>query len=84
MGHTLIVEIPEKVYEPLLRKAKEVGQTPEKVVADWLANAVQSFTDDPLLQLAGIFESEVQDVAEKHDEYIGQGLVRKLRGSNNG
>lgn len=84
MVHTLILEVPEEVYEPLVKKAKQAGQTPEKMVAQWLANAIQPLTDDPLLQLAGVFESDVTDVSEKHDEYIGQGLMRGLRGNNNG
>ncbi len=84
MGHTLILEVPEEVYQPLIKKAQRVGQTPEKVVLEWLTNAVKPLTDDPLLQLAGVFDSEVTDISEKHDEYIGQGLMHKLRGSNNG
>jgi hypothetical protein len=84
MGHTLILEVPEEVYEPLFRKAKQTGETPEKIVAVWLANAVKSLTDDPLLQLAGVFASDATDVSERHDEYIGQGLMKELHRSKDG
>jgi hypothetical protein len=84
MEHTLILEVPEEVYQPLIKKAQQVGLTPEKVVLQWLISAIKPLTGDPLLQLAGIFESGVTDVSEKHDEYIGQGLMRELHGSNNG
>lgn len=32
-------------------------------------------TDDPLLALAGFIESPITDVSERHDEYIGAGLM---------
>ena len=28
--------------------------------------------DDPLLELAGVLESEIKDVSAKHDDYLGQ------------
>lgn len=30
--------------------------------------------DDPLLKLAGVFESDVTDISDRHDEYIGESL----------
>ena len=83
MERTLVLEVPEEVYQPLIKKAQQIGQTPEKVVLQWLTNALRSVSDDPLLQLAGAFESEITDLSEKHDEYIGRGLMRKLHGNNN-
>jgi hypothetical protein len=35
--------------------------------------------DDPLVQLFGTIESDVADIAEQHDVYIGQALAHKLR-----
>ena len=84
MEHTLILKVPDEVYEPLAKKAKEAGQSPERLVAQWLANAIRSLTEDPLLQLAGFFESDVKDVSSRHDEYIGQGLMQELHRDNNG
>jgi hypothetical protein len=84
MEHTLILEVPEDVYQPLIKKAQQVGLTPERVVLQWLTNAVKPLTSDPLLELAGFFESGATDISEKHDQYIGQGLMRELHGSNNG
>ena len=80
MVHTLVLEVPEELYEPLVKKAKQTGQAPEKVVLEWLKKTIQPLHEDPLLQLAGIFESDLTDIGEKHDEYIGQGLMRELRG----
>ena len=38
---------------------------------------IQQTRQDPLLQLAGVIEAEVTDVAKRHDEYIGQALRRE-------
>ncbi|MCG3121637.1 MAG: hypothetical protein ALAOOOJD_04840 [bacterium] len=76
MERTLVLEIPEEVYQPLMQKAQQVGQTPENVVLQWLTNALRPVNDDPLLQLAGTFASDIKNVSEKHDDYIGQGLIR--------
>jgi hypothetical protein len=69
MGHTLTLEIPDELYNPLLQKAKATGQTPEKLLTEWLSTAVQRPNNDPLLQLAGVFEAEVTDATERHDSY---------------
>jgi hypothetical protein len=84
MGHTLTLDIPDEVYAPLLSRAKQVGTTPEEVVLAWLMSAAQHLADDPLLQLAGIFASNVTDVSGKHDEYLGQGFAEELRRSGSG
>jgi hypothetical protein len=74
MAKTLTLEIPDDVYEPILKRAAQIGQTPEQIISQWIENAVKQATTDPLLQLAGAFESEVSDISERHDEYIGQSL----------
>ncbi len=33
--------------------------------------------DDSLLKLAGVFGSEITDVSERHDEYIGEALKKQ-------
>jgi hypothetical protein len=30
---------------------------------------------DPLLALSGVFESEVTDISDRHDDYIGHSLL---------
>lgn len=74
MAKTLTLEIPDDVYEPLLKRARQIGQTPEQIISQWIECAVKQLTSDPLLQLAGVFESDVTDISERHDEYIGQNL----------
>ena len=40
------------------------------------------FQLDLLLTLAGTLESNVTDIRERHDEYIGDALLTELRGNN--
>jgi hypothetical protein len=61
--------------------AEDMQQKPEEVAAEWLTATIQRLADDPLLKLAGTLTSEVTDAAQRHDEYLGEGLMRELRGS---
>jgi len=67
--------IPDDIYEPILKKANRIGQSPEQIVLECLQHAIKKLTDeDPLLQLAGAFESDTRDISERHDDYIGHNL----------
>jgi hypothetical protein len=84
MSHTLTLDLPNEVYEPLSRKARQDGRKPEDVATEWLTAAVQRETADPLLQLAGTLEADVTDIGERHDHYIGEALAGELRGRGHG
>ena len=71
---TVTLELPENTYELLLKKSIQVGRTPEQIILEWVESQIQETLQDPLLQLAGTFESDITDVSERHDEYIGQAL----------
>jgi hypothetical protein len=50
---------------------------------EWLSEAVkraQTAEKDPLEALVGTLECKVTDVAEHHDDYIGQALAKELQG----
>lgn len=74
MAKTLTLKISDKTYKLLLTTATQHGQTPEQIISDWIEDKVKQTVEDPLLQLAGAFETNVTDVSEHHDEYIGQSL----------
>ena len=71
LANTLTLQLPETTYAQLVRRAQRSGQAPEQIALQWIINAVQAETEDPLLQLAGIFAAETPDISERHDEYIG-------------
>jgi len=66
-----VVEIPEDAYSELLRSANQKGSQPEKVASEILADTLT----DPVMKLAGCLSMPFSDVAERHDDYIGAGLL---------
>ena len=72
--HTLILELPDEIYVPLLDKAQRSASTPEAFLTQLAAQAVQPVRADPLLSLLGSVASEMSDVSGKHDDYIGRSL----------
>jgi len=73
MSHTLVLEIPEDADAELVRSAIRNGQQPETVAAEILADSLT----DPVMKLAGCLSMPFDDVAERHDEYIGDGLKQQ-------
>lgn len=79
MTHTLLIEVPEELYETLVKSAEETGEPPEKLVVQWLTTATHYLTDDPVEEFIGAFSSGIPDLAEQHDKYIGEALMEELR-----
>lgn len=76
MSKALTLEISEPLYETILKRAVQYGQTPENIIITWIEKAAKSSTkNDPLLQLAGIFQSNLTDIGEQHNEYLGKQLA---------
>lgn len=71
--HTLTLELPDEIYQPLLHQAQRSASTPEALLTLWAAQAVQT-QEDPLLKLLGSIKTDVSDVSGKHDEFIGRSL----------
>ena len=79
MGHTLTLEVPDEVYNPLLKTAEQTGQKLEELAIQWLATVVETFSDDPLEEFIGAFKSDIPDWADRHDKYLGQSYAEGLR-----
>jgi hypothetical protein len=74
MSTTLTLEIPDQIYHPLLKEADKCGKTLNQILIEWLGDVVKDEMDDPLLQLAGAFTSDITGIGENHAFYIGQEL----------
>jgi len=81
MAHSLTIDVPEDVFSYLNKLALQQGKTPETLAQELVSTAVQELEEDPLLRWAGAIDSEISDVAERHDYYIGQALYREPRGN---
>jgi hypothetical protein len=79
MAHPLTIDIPEPVYHTLEKWATQQGTTPELLARDWVSRRVIELENDPLMRWAGAIDSDVADVAQRHDEYLGQALSRESR-----
>jgi hypothetical protein len=73
--HTLTLELPDDIYEPLLHQAQRNASTPEALLTQWAIKAVQPVPEDPLLKLLGSIEGDVSDISAKHDDYLGRSLL---------
>jgi hypothetical protein len=73
------------IRKPLFEQANALAYEMEIPRSRLFAMAIEEFIkqhkhhqksteDDPLLQLAGVFESDIADIGERHDEYIGEAL----------
>ena len=75
MSHTLVVNIPDEVYQPLAESAKRAGVEAECVAAAWLAAHSLHAANDPLEGFIGAIPTSVADWADRHDDYLGQSLT---------
>lgn len=69
MAQTLTLDL-KSTDDALADAAQRAGRPVEAVAMDWVEKAAIQAVDDPLLQLAGAFESDVKDVATRHDEFL--------------
>ncbi len=80
MIHQVLLDVPDEVYQPLLRKAAESGRSLEAVAAECLAQAVQTAApESPARKWAGALASGVTDASTRHDHYLGQALAEDLQ-----
>lgn len=81
MSHTLMIEVPDDLYEPLQKTASQHGQSPEDLVTQWISLAVQQGVDDPLEQFIGALSSQGADTdwADRHDQYLGKAVADTMQ-----
>jgi hypothetical protein len=78
MTHTLLLELPEEVFESLANIARQSGQPPEALAVQWLIDATESQIDDPLDKIIGSIHTDELDWVDEHDKYIGLALSKDL------
>ena len=82
MTHSLLLEVPENIYQPLAEEAEAKGRKVEEIALEILANGKPKPVDDPFEKFIGSFDSKGMDWARRHDEYLGENLMRELRDEN--
>lgn len=71
---TLTLELTEDIYKFALKTANEKNQTLEEWVFELMLQNLQE-EPDPLAPFIGSFHSETPDLAEKHDQYLGEAVL---------
>lgn len=82
MTHALLLEVPESIYQPIVEEARAEGRKVEEIALERLANGKPKKIDDPSDEFVGAFRSDVPDWADNHDKYLGENLMREMRGEN--
>ena len=79
MFHSIILEVPETIYQPLAEEAKSKGRKIEEIVLEKLVGAEPKQVSDPLDKFIGAFKSDIADWADNHDKYLGEDLAKDLK-----
>ncbi len=82
MTYLLTLEVPENIYQPLVEEAEAKGRKVEEIALERLVNGEPKQVEDPFEKFIGAFDSKGLDWANRHDEYLGENLMRELRGEN--
>ena len=82
MTHSLLLEVPESIYQPIVEEARAEGRKVEEIALERLANGKPKKIDDPLDEFVGAFRSDVPDWADNHDKYLSENLMCEMRGEN--
>ena len=80
MPKTLTIELPDEIYEGLQKLAEKWQTTPERIASDWVVYEAEQVLDDPLEKWIGAIDTGVIGWGERHDELLGEALMRKVRG----
>ncbi len=80
----ITIDLPEALQQTLIEQATQNQTTPEQLIIQLLTQKLiptappPDLTNDPLFQLAGSITSNIPDLAENHDYYIGQALYEEM------
>jgi predicted transcriptional regulator len=80
MPKTLTIELPDEIYEGLQKLAEKWQTTPERIASDWVVYEAERVLNDPLEKWIGAIDTGVIGWGERHDELLGEALMRKLMG----
>lgn len=78
MTKQLVVNLPDDVYNSLKEKAQQTGLTLEKYVQWWIKLAVIKGVHDPVDDIVGLIQSNIDDWADRHDNHIGHSVLNTL------
>jgi hypothetical protein len=81
MTKTLTITLPDALEQALAQTAVQANQSTEELIVQLLTQTLLPDSEaesDPLMALFGSIQSDIPDLAERHDEYIGQALYDEM------
>lgn len=84
MAKIFTIRLSEDLELKLTAQAEKLNLSLESLILQSLEQTVKQIEpdqNDPLVQLFGSIKTDIQDVADRHDHYIGQALYEELRGA---
>jgi Tfp pilus assembly protein PilV len=91
MSKTYTITLPDNLEQALNQTLNHTQKTPEETILQLLTQSLApaltsgrsetidpDLANDPLFQLAGCITSELTDIADNHDHYIGQALYQEM------
>jgi hypothetical protein len=82
MSKTYTITLPDNLEQALNQTLNQTQQTPEETILQLLTQSLAPAPPhpetDPLFQLIGCIDSDIPDIAENHDYYIGQALYEEM------
>lgn len=90
MSKTLTITLPDVLEQALIQTAAQANQSTEEVALQLLTQALILNVEpeerpekvDPLMALFGCIQSDIPDLADNHDYYIGQALYEEMHRNN--
>ncbi|MEL4895385.1 hypothetical protein [Crocosphaera sp. Alani8] len=74
MTHSVTLNIPDHLYDPLLEKANQTGKKPEELMIEYLQTMIKNTEDDPVEEFIGAIDSDISDWTKNHELYLGKSL----------
>jgi predicted transcriptional regulator len=81
MPKTLTIELPDEAYDALQKLSQEFGISAEQLASEWLTKQIQQVINDPLAKWIGAIE--MPPWADRHDELLGEAILREMKGEEN-
>jgi hypothetical protein len=87
MAKTVTITLTDNLEEAITFQAERLNKSPKEIVLQVLSQQLTTLfqpdlsqaESDPLLRLIGFLNIDIPDLAENHDDYIGQALYQELK-----
>jgi hypothetical protein len=81
MAKILTITLPDVLEQVLTQTAAQANQSAEDLILQLLTQKLipaSAPETDPLIALFGSIQSNYSDLADRHDDYIGQNLYEEM------